>query len=101
MDEQQADGVASGAGTVNTSIVSDLQVLGGKPCIRGTRISVDLLVEMVTHGATLENILDAYAHLRREDVEAALRKAGVTPPEEPPTVREPQRGYRGSSYSRR
>jgi uncharacterized protein (DUF433 family) len=101
MDDRPADNSASGATPVDTSIVSDLQILGGKPCIRGTRISVDLLVELVTHGATVESILDAYAHLRREDVEAALRKAGVNPPQEPPAAKESQREYRGSSYSRR
>lgn len=100
MDDRIANPSDAVSAPAETHIVSDLQILGGKPCIRGTRISVDLLVELVTHGATVEMILEAYAHLRREEVEAALGKAGVHPPEIT-TAREPERGYRGSSYSRR
>jgi uncharacterized protein (DUF433 family) len=99
--DDRPDTAASGTIPVSANIVCDLQILGGKPCIRGTRISVELLVELLTHGATVDGILQAYAHLRREDVEAGLRKAGVVPPVETPAGKEPQREYRGSSYSRR
>ncbi len=56
-------------------IVSDPQVLGGKPCIKGTRISVELLLELVAQGAGREDILKAYPHLTTEDVEQAMRYA--------------------------
>lgn len=101
MDERPADLTNTDTPIADANIVSDLQILGGKPCIRGTRISVDLLVELVTHGATVDVILEAYSHLRRDDVEAALRKAGVVAPQPPPAMKESQREYRGSSYSRR
>jgi uncharacterized protein (DUF433 family) len=53
-------------------IVSNPDVLGGKPCIRGTRISVEFLLELVAQGASRDQILEAYPHLRAEDLEQAL-----------------------------
>ena len=47
-------------------------VLGGKPCIVGTRISVEFVLEVLASGATLEDILQAYPHLTRDGVTAAL-----------------------------
>lgn len=56
-------------------IQSDPGILGGKPCIRGTRISVELILEWVASGASRADILRAYPHLQREDVEQALAYA--------------------------
>jgi uncharacterized protein (DUF433 family) len=56
-------------------IRSDPAVLGGKPCIRGTRISVEFILELVASGACREDILAAYPHLTADDVEEALRYA--------------------------
>ena len=56
-------------------IVSNTAVLGGKPCIKGTRISVELILELVASGAGRDDILRAYPHLTAEDVEQALRYA--------------------------
>ena len=56
-------------------IASDPKILGGKPCIKGTRISVELLLELVAQGASRADILKAYPHLAKEDVEQALRYA--------------------------
>ena len=56
-------------------IISDPAVLGGKPCIRGTRISVEFIVELVASGASREEIVRAYPHLSIEDVGVALRYA--------------------------
>lgn len=50
-------------------------VLGGKPCIKGTRISVEFILELVASGASRDDILKAYPHLTAEDVEQALRYA--------------------------
>lgn len=50
-------------------------VLAGKPCIRGTRIGVDLVVHLVAFGWTVEQIVDAYPELAREDVDQALHYA--------------------------
>jgi len=56
-------------------ITSDPAILGGKPCIKGTRISVELILEWVAEGATVDKMLEAYPHLEREDVAQALRYA--------------------------
>ncbi len=58
-----------------SQIVSDPAVLGGKPCIKGTRISVEFIVELVASGASREEIVRAYPHLSIEDVGEALRYA--------------------------
>jgi len=44
----------------------------GKPCIKGTRIWVSLIVDNLAAGATEEEILEAYPSLSREDIRAAL-----------------------------
>lgn len=56
-------------------IVSNPDVLGGKPCVRGTRISVEFLLELMASGATQADIVREYPHLAPEDVEQALRYA--------------------------
>ena len=56
-------------------IQSNPNVLGGKPCIKGTRISVEFILELVASGASRDDILHAYPHLAAEDVEEALRYA--------------------------
>ncbi len=53
-------------------IALDPQVMAGKPVIRGTRIPVDLLIELVAQGLSFEEILKDYPQLRREDIQAAL-----------------------------
>lgn len=50
-------------------------VLGGKPCIKGTRTSVEFILELVASGASRDDILRAYPHLASEDIEEALRYA--------------------------
>jgi uncharacterized protein (DUF433 family) len=54
-------------------ISSDPAVLGGKPCIRGTRISVEFLLELVASGASIDQIVRGYPQLAAADVEEALR----------------------------
>jgi uncharacterized protein (DUF433 family) len=44
----------------------------GKPCIRGTRIWVSLLLDFLASGATVEETLEDYPQLKREDVMAAI-----------------------------
>jgi uncharacterized protein (DUF433 family) len=53
-------------------IAVDPQICFGKPCIRGTRIWVSLLLDFLASGASIEEILDDYPQLTREDVLAAL-----------------------------
>jgi uncharacterized protein (DUF433 family) len=56
-------------------VVSSPAILGGKPCIRGTRISVEFILELIASAATTEDILKAYPQLTREDVAAAVQFA--------------------------
>jgi uncharacterized protein (DUF433 family) len=61
--------------TMEPWIVSDLDTLAGKPRVRGTRLSVAFLIELVASGATREQILASYPYLPPEGLEAALRYA--------------------------
>ena len=54
-------------------IVSDSRVLGGKPCVRGTRLSVEFLLELAVSGATRDEILVRYPQLAPAAVTAAFR----------------------------
>jgi len=56
-------------------ITSDPSILGGKACIRGMRISVSLIVNLVENSMAVEDILDEYPDLEAEDVRQALRYA--------------------------
>ena len=56
-------------------IVTDSQILGGKPCVRGTRLSVEFLLELTASGATREEILARYPQLSPEGLAAAYRYA--------------------------
>ena len=56
-------------------IVSDPAVMQGKPTIKGTRITVELILQDLGSGVTIEDLLDDYPHLGRDDVLAALRFA--------------------------
>ena len=56
-------------------IVSNPKVLGGKPVIRGTRISVAFILQCLASGMTVDDILQGYPHLTREGVLAAIAYA--------------------------
>ena len=56
-------------------ITTDPNILGGKACIRGMRISAALVVNLVANGMTAEQIIDEYPDLEPEDVQQALRYA--------------------------
>ncbi len=56
----------------NQLIQSDPAVMMGKPVINGTRITVELVLEKLAAGETIEQILDAHPRLTREGVFAAL-----------------------------
>ncbi len=53
-------------------IVSNPKVMMGKPVIAGTRITVELILEKLAAGETIEQILEAHPHLTREAILAAL-----------------------------
>ena len=50
----------------------------GKPVIRGTRITVELILRKLGEGATLADLMDAYPHLTAEDIKAAITFAADT-----------------------
>jgi len=56
-------------------IVMDPSVMGGKPCIRGTRVTVGTILGLIASGADKEEILRLYPYLEAEDVSAALAYA--------------------------
>jgi uncharacterized protein (DUF433 family) len=55
----------------------DHRIMGGVPCIRGTRIPVATVVGMVAENMTVEEILGDFPQLSREDIQEALRYAAA------------------------
>lgn len=53
-------------------ITVDPGILLGKPVIKGTRISVELIIRKLSEGITIEELLESYPHLTKEDILAAL-----------------------------
>ena len=56
-------------------ITLDPAVMGGKPCLRGLRVTVGTVVGLIASGRSAEEILSAYPYLEREDIQQALRYA--------------------------
>ena len=56
-------------------ITQDPAIMGGKPCIRGMRVTVGMIVGQIGAGRTIEELLGDYPYLEREDVLQALRYA--------------------------
>ena len=56
-------------------IVADPAICHGKPCIRGNRIWVSLIVDLLADGLTVEQVLEQYPSLERDDVRACLAYA--------------------------
>jgi len=56
-------------------ITIDPGVMGGKPCIRGIRITVGTITGLLAAGETVDSVLDLYPSLEREDIYAALAYA--------------------------
>ena len=65
-------------------ITRNPEVMNGKACIRGMRVTVRMIVNQIAGGHTIERLLEAYPYLEREDVLQALRYAAsrVEDPEE-------------------
>ena len=60
-----------------TRIKIDHRIMGGLPCIAGTRIPVAMVVRMVAAGTPTETILEQYPQLTEDDVREALRFAAA------------------------
>ncbi|MGB6297772.1 MAG: DUF433 domain-containing protein [Rivularia sp. (in: cyanobacteria)] len=53
-------------------IVLNPQVLAGKPVIRGTRLSVEYILNLLAHGATITEIIEEYQDLNPKDIQACI-----------------------------
>jgi uncharacterized protein (DUF433 family) len=53
-------------------IASDPDIMLGKPVIKGTRITIELILRKLSEGMVIEELLEAYPHLTKEDIFAAL-----------------------------
>lgn len=56
-------------------ITANKEILGGKPIIKDTRISVEFILELLASGVTEEEILQDYPHLTKDDIHACLEYA--------------------------
>ncbi len=63
-------------------ITFDPQIMGGRACIRGMRITVSLVVSLVANRMSVEEILEAYPYLEAEDISACLQYAAFLASEE-------------------
>jgi uncharacterized protein (DUF433 family) len=53
-------------------ITFDPEVMGGKPCIRGLRVTVGTVIGLLASGHSEEEILKAYPYIEKEDIRASL-----------------------------
>jgi len=56
-------------------ITFDSNVMGGRACIRGMRVTVSLILNLIANGMSVEEIVEAYPYLEPDDVREALRYA--------------------------
>lgn len=61
----------------NDRITIDPEVLVGKPVIKGTRISVEFVIDLLARGWTSDQIVEEYDHLTTEDIQACLGYASA------------------------
>ena len=58
-----------------TGISHDIKIMGGKACIKGTRVTVGMIVTQISEGKTVEELLGDYPYITYEDVMQALKYA--------------------------
>ena len=56
-------------------IQHDINIMGGKACIAGTRITVGMILMQISEGVTHDELLAEYPHLRKDDITEALQYA--------------------------
>jgi uncharacterized protein (DUF433 family) len=64
--------------TITDRIEINPKIMLGKPVIRGTRLTVELILRKLGEGATEQELIQAYPHLTRADIQAAVRYAADT-----------------------
>jgi uncharacterized protein (DUF433 family) len=62
---------------VQEIIVRNVAIMNGKPIIKGTRITVELILKKLSEGATIENIIEIYPHLSNAQILATLDYAAT------------------------
>lgn len=72
-----------------TRITQNPAVMGGKPCIRGLRVTVGMIVGQIGAGQTVDELLADYPYLEREDILEALRYAAWRAQEREVNLTEP------------
>ena len=60
---------------INERITVNTEIMGGRPCIRGMRVTVSMIVSLLAEGYSREEILNAYPYLENEDITASLQYA--------------------------
>ena len=75
---KQGDGLTMSDQQLLQRITTDPQVMVGKPVIKGTRLTVEFIVNHLAHGAVMADILEEYPHLAPEDILACLLFAART-----------------------
>lgn len=63
--------------SLSERIVVDPEILGGKPVIRGTRLAVELILDLLASGQSEAEVLANYPGLTREDILACLAYGGI------------------------
>ena len=58
-----------------TRINHDINIMGGKACIAGTRITVGMILIQISEGVNIDELLEEYPHLTSDDIAEALRYA--------------------------
>jgi uncharacterized protein (DUF433 family) len=56
-------------------ITANPKILGGKPIIKGTRISVEFILELLASNVSEDEIIEDYPHIKKDDIHACLRFA--------------------------
>jgi len=59
-----------------SKIVVNPEILGGKPIIDGTRISVEFVLNQLASGVNTEDIQEDYPHISKQDIQACMEYAG-------------------------
>ena len=59
-------------------ITANPKILGGKPIIKGTRISVEFILDLLASDVTEKEILQDYPHLKKDDIQACLKYAAMS-----------------------
>jgi len=59
----------------NQRIVSDYKIMLGKPVIKGTRVTVEVILKKLAEGASVRDVIKMYPNLKKEDVLATLNYA--------------------------